>query len=97
MTFTYSDNHATDYPALGMCDICGVRFTHGCEHSNTMEAQEWLAAHAAVEQSTEQVDYFIRIMEETRLHPVDEAWAAEKMAEHAEGLDTERTMREAAQ
>ena len=29
-------------------------------------------------------------------HAVDEAWQIERMAEHAEGLDNERTMREAA-
>jgi len=51
MSFTFSSNEATDYPALGMCDICGIRFTQGCEHSDTLEAQEWLAAHIVAEQT----------------------------------------------
>ena len=51
MSFTFSSNEATDYPALGMCDTCGKRFTQGCEHSNTIEAQEWLAAHIVAEQT----------------------------------------------
>lgn len=50
MSFTFSSNQATDYPALGMCDTCGIRFTQGCEHSNTQEAQEWLAAYIVAEQ-----------------------------------------------
>ncbi len=52
MTFTFSDNQAVDYPALGMCDTCGKRFTQGCEHSNTLEAQQWLAAYLAAEQGS---------------------------------------------
>ena len=52
MSFTFSDNQAVDYPALGMCDTCGKRFTQGCEHSNTLEAQQWLAAHLAAEQGS---------------------------------------------
>jgi len=51
MSFTFSSNEATDYPALGMCEVCGIRFTQGCEHSNTDEAQEWLAAHIVAEQT----------------------------------------------
>lgn len=49
MTFTFSNNEEVDYAALGMCPICAIRFTHGCEHSNTLESQEWLAAHAVAE------------------------------------------------
>lgn len=52
MSFTFSDNQAVDYPALGMCDTCGKRFTQGCEHSNTLEAQQWLAAYLAAEQGS---------------------------------------------
>jgi RNA polymerase subunit RPABC4/transcription elongation factor Spt4 len=29
---------------IGICPICSVRLTHGCEHSQTQTAQEWLAA-----------------------------------------------------
>ena len=50
MSFTYSSNEEVDYAKLGMCPVCGVRFTTGCEHSNTIEAQEWLAAYAVAEQ-----------------------------------------------
>lgn len=52
MSFTFSNNQEVDYPALGMCDTCGKRFTQGCEHSNTLEAQKWLAAHLAAEQGS---------------------------------------------
>jgi len=52
MSFTFSNNQEVDYPALGMCDTCGKRFTQGCEHSNTLEAQRWLAAHLAAEQGS---------------------------------------------
>lgn len=73
MTFTFSSADEVDYAKLGMCPVCARRFTSGCEHSNTMEAQEWLAAYAAVETSRDNVDYFIRVVKETRAHPVDEA------------------------
>ena len=73
MSFTFSNNQEVDYPALGMCDVCGKRFTQGCEHSNTMEAQKWLAAYVAVETSLDNVEYFMKIAEETRPHVVDEA------------------------
>ena len=76
MTFTFSNNEAVDYPSLGMCDTCGKRFTHGCEHSNTLEAQQWLAAYVATEQNRDNVEYFLRVTEETRAHPVNEAEAA---------------------
>ncbi len=73
MSFTFSNNQEVDYPALGMCNVCGKRFTQGCEHSNTMEAQKWLAAYAAVETSRDNVEYFMKIAEETRPHVVEEA------------------------
>lgn len=72
MTFTFSDNHEVDYSALGMCPVCGVRFTHGCKHSNTLEAQEWLAAYAAAESSRDNTDYCIAVMKDTAPHPVNE-------------------------
>lgn len=38
-----------DY-AAGLCPTCNRRLTAGCEHSQTTEAQEWLAATIAAEQ-----------------------------------------------
>lgn len=76
MTFTFSDDHEVDYPALGMCGICGKRFTQGCEHSNTQEAQEWLAAYAAVETSRANVEHYLESVEQN--HPVEAAYALEQ-------------------
>ena len=66
MSYTFSDNHEVDYPALGMCDTCGKRFTQGCEHSNTLEAQQWLAAYAATEQSRDNVEYFLETQKDNQ-------------------------------
>ncbi len=66
MSYTFSDNHEVDYPALGMCDTCGKRFTQGCEHSNTLEAQQWLAAYAATEQSHDNVEYFLETQKDNQ-------------------------------
>lgn len=66
MSFTFSSNEATDYPALGMCDTCGKRFTQGCEHSNTLEAQQWLAAYAATEQNRDNVEYFLETQKDNQ-------------------------------
>ena len=35
---------------IGICPICSVRLTHGCEHSQSQLAQEWLAAVIVAEQ-----------------------------------------------
>ena len=35
---------------IGICPICSVRLTHGCEHSQNQLAQEWLAAVIVAEQ-----------------------------------------------
>ena len=36
---------------IGICPICSVRLTHGCEHSQSQLAQEWLAAVIVAEQA----------------------------------------------
>lgn len=93
MTFTFSSNDEIDYAKLGMCPVCAIRFTHGCEHSNTQEAQEWLAAYAVSEQiGADGVDEFIGYI--AKPHPVEEAYRIEK-AEHEDWLDNNRTMEEA--
>lgn len=91
MTFTFSDKEKTDYPALGMCDTCGKRFTQGCEHSNTMEAQQWLAAYAATEQNRDNVEYFL----ETQKNNQPAAVTAYE-AEFVDGFSDPRTPEEKA-
>jgi len=76
MTFTFSSNEEVDYAQLGMCQICAVRFTHGCEHSNTIESQQWLAAYIVAEQlDSESV---AKLVAEFSSHPVDEAQKIER-------------------
>lgn len=93
MTHTFSDNEAVNYPALGMCDICGVRFTHGCEHSNTLDVQEWLAAHIVAEQGLD-VDESAVVSFVAAAEAGDQ-WIAEKTAEHSDWLDYNQTVQEA--
>lgn len=38
---------------IGICPICSVRLTYGCEHSQTQLYQEWLAAVIVAEQGYE--------------------------------------------
>ena len=76
MTFTFSSNDEVDYAQLGMCPICAIRFTHGCEHSNTIESQQWLAAYIVAEQlDSESV---AKLVAEFTAHPVDEAQKIER-------------------
>ena len=76
MTFTFSSNDDVDYAQLGMCPICAVRFTHGCEHSNTIESQQWLAAYIVAEQlDSESV---AELVAEFSTHPIDEAQKIER-------------------
>ena len=76
MSFTFSSNDEVDYAQLGMCPICAVRFTHGCEHSNTIESQQWLAAYIVAEQlDSESV---AELVAEFSSHPVDEAQKIER-------------------
>jgi len=37
-----------DY-AIGICPVCNIRLTHGCEHSQSDDYQEWLAAQVVCE------------------------------------------------
>ena len=76
MTFTFSSNYEVDYAQLGMCPICAVRFTHGCEHSNTIESQQWLAAYIVAEQLDS--DSVAKLVAEFSSHPVDEAQKIER-------------------
>lgn len=76
MTFTYSDPTETDYAKLGMCPVCGIRFTRGCEHSDvSMEYQQWLAAYIVAEQlGADGVDELLA----DAPHPVEEAQKIER-------------------
>ena len=76
MTFTFSSNDDVDYAQLGMCPICAVRFTHGCEHSNTIESQQWLAAYIVAEELDS--DSVAKLVAEFTAHPVDEAQKIER-------------------
>ena len=76
MSFTFSSNDEVDYAQLGMCPICAVRFTHGCEHSNTIESQQWLAAYIVAEELDS--DSVAELVAEFTAHPVDEAQKIER-------------------
>ena len=76
MTFTFSSNDDVDYAQLGMCPICAVRFTHGCEHSNTIKSQQWLAAYIVAEQLDG--ESVAKLVAEFSAHPVDEAQKIER-------------------
>ena len=62
MSFTFSSTCQTDYLAIGACDICAVRLTSGCEHSNDENHQEWLAAHLVAEAGSVNEDAFITLI-----------------------------------
>ncbi len=76
MTFTFSSNDEVDYAQLGMCPICAVRFTHGCEHSNTIESQQWLAAYIVAEELD--IEAVAKLVAEFSAHPVNEAQKIER-------------------
>lgn len=84
MTFTFSNNQEVDYLSLGMCDVCGVRLTRGCEHSNTQNAQEWLAAHIVAEQS-----------KYSDMHPADVAQEITPDPRNADQIELDRWQDEA--
>ena len=50
--------------SLGLCDICNVRLTVGCEHSQRIEYQEWLGVYLAAEEMAHPVDVAQRLERE---------------------------------
>ena len=42
--------HEIDLYEIGVCPTCGRRLTAECEHIDTQEAQEWMAAVIVAEQ-----------------------------------------------
>ena len=89
MTFTFSSKEEIDYAKLGMCPVCGVRFTAGCEHSDTIEAQQWLAAYIVAEQlDDEDFSDMLLSLRQKENHPVDEAQKIEREIDTA--LDGEK-------
>lgn len=52
MPYGYNSLNDTeiDDMKIGLCPICNKRLTAECEHSTTIESQEWLAAHIVAEQ-----------------------------------------------
>ncbi len=87
-TMPYGYNSLNDFKLdlqeIGMCPICSVRLTHGCEHSQTQESQEWLAAVIVAEQELANEKYNFA-------HPITEAQQIERAIDatlHAEDLGT---------
>ena len=70
---------------IGICPICSIRLTHGCEHSQTQLAQEWLAAVIVAEQ--EKVKFVWN-------EPADPRTTAEREQDEA-GADLLATQRDA--
>ena len=63
MSFTFSDRYEADYPSLGICDLCGRRYTTDkCQH-RTIETEAWHAAYIVAETCGELTD-----AEATALH-----------------------------
>ena len=99
--------HKVNHYEIGICPTCGKRLTAECEHMNTEQAQEWLAAKIAAEQGTNEADVHDHIesadildwlpveLTPKRLAVMDENWQAEATAEHADWLDEQRTQEDA--
>jgi hypothetical protein len=80
---------------IGICPICSIRLTHGCEHSQTQLAQEWLAAVIVAEQ--ELVPFVWE--QPTDAHAMPHGYkdyTAEVDASEADAEDQRRTQYEAA-
>ena len=76
MSFTFSSTQEVNYLAIGACDICAVRLTHGCEHSDNQDYQEWLAAQVVAESGSVNEEAFITLIafaEACDAHPADVA------------------------
>ena len=91
MSFTFSSTQEVNYLAIGACDICAVRLTHGCEHSDNQDYQEWLAAQVVAESGSVNEEAFITLIafaEACDAHPADVAFDLESLTE-AEQVETE--------
>ena len=84
MSFTFSSTQEVNYLAIGACDICAVRLTHGCEHSDNQDYQEWLAAQVVAESGKVNEEAFITLIafaEACDAHPADVAYDLEATTE----------------
>jgi len=84
MSFTFSSTQEVNYLAIGACDICAVRLTHGCEHSDNQDYQEWLAAQVVAESGSVNEEAFITLIafaEACDAHPADVAFDLESLTE----------------
>ena len=84
MSFTFSSTQEVNYLAIGACDICAVRLTHGCEHSDNQDYQEWLAAQVVAESGSVNEEAFITLIafaEACDAHPADVAFDLEAATE----------------
>jgi len=84
MSFTFSSTQEVNYLAIGACDICAVRLTHGCEHSDNQDYQEWLAAQVVAESGSVNEEAFITLIafaEACDAHPADVAFDLEAVTE----------------